>query len=326
MSEAGPARIRALLAAGQTEAATALVDSVARRNGDEAGWLEVMEDLGRTAGATVAADALDRLLARGRLPAGAQARLLLADGDRLQTERLADRAAARYDAVAALVPDSVESGQARIRGVLLQISLLREPADLDSVAGRLGRLAPGLSGAALVESQALRLQLEAIQSGDSSEMRAFRAAELARDSLAAPKLAASLFLRFAARYPASLFAPKALIAAGQLRPDAVDSVEQVLRSVYPESPYTLAFHGAPSLAFRGAEDSLAIAFGVARPVMLGAVSGTRVAGPRPGPRGPELEPPVGLAAPRATARPSPPRDRPTDRPSPRPTERPEDRP
>ena len=326
MSEAGPARIRALLAAGQAEAATALVDSVARRNGDEAGWFEVMEELGRTVGATATADALDRLLARGRLPAGARARLLLADGERLQAERLVDRAAARYEAVAALVPDSVESGQARIRGVLLQISLLREPADLDSVAGRLGRLAPGLSGAALVESQALRLQLEAIQSGDSSEMRAFRAAELARDSLAAPKLAASLFLRFAARYPASLFAPKALIAAGQLLPDAVDSVEWVLRSTYPESPYTLAFHGAPSPAFRGAEDSLAIAFGVARPAALGAVVGTRVAGPRPGPRGPELEPPVGLAVPRAAARPSPPRDRPTDRPSPRPTERPEDRP
>lgn len=326
MSAAGPARIRALLAAGQTEAATALVDSVARRNGDEAGWLEVMDELGRTVGAPATADALDRLLARGRLPAGARARLLLADGERLQAERLVDRAAARYEAVAALVPDSVESGQARIRGVLLQISLLREPADIDSVAGRLERLAPGLRGAALVESQALRLQLEAIRSGDGSEMREFRAAELARDSLAAPMLAASLFLRFAARYPASLFAPKALIAARQLRPDAADSVELVLRSTYPESPYTLAFHGAPSPAFRGAEDSLAIAFGVARPVVLGAVAGTRVAGPRPGPRGPELEPPVGLAAPRAAARPSPPRDRPTDRPSPRPTERPEDRP
>ncbi len=50
-------------------------------------------------------------------------------------------------------------------------------------------------------------------------MRAFRAAELARDSLAAPMLAASLFLRFAAGHPGSLFAPKALkIDFGKLNP------------------------------------------------------------------------------------------------------------
>jgi len=324
-SEAGPARIRALLVAGRAEAAIALVDSVARRNGDEASWTDVLDRLGRTRGATAAADALDRLLARGRLPTGARARLLLADGDRLQSERLVDRAADRYDAVAALVPDSVESGSARLRGMLLQISLVREPADLDSVARRLQRLTPGLRGAALAESRLLRLQIEAIRSGDSSELRAFRAAELARDSLAAPMLAASLFLRFAASHPASLFAPKALMAAGQLRPDAVDSVERVLRSIYAESPYTLALHGAPSPAFRAAEDSLAIAFGLARPVLL-TLTGTRIGAPRPGPRGPELEPLVGLVAPRRDSRPSPPRDRPSGRPSPRPPERPEDRP
>jgi hypothetical protein len=326
MSEAGPARIRALLAAGQAEAATALVDSVARRNADESAWMEVMEELGRTVGAAAAADALDQLLARGRLSAGARARLLLADGDRLQGERLVDRAAERYDAVAALVPDSLESGRARLRGMLLQVSLLREPMDLDSVADWLDRLTPELSGAALVESRVLRLRIEAIRSGDSSEMRAFRAAELARDSLEAPMLAAWLFLRFAASHPASLFAPKALIAAGQLRPEAVDSVGKVLRSTYAGSPYTLAFHGAASPAFRAAEDSLAIAFGVTRPVMLGTVAGTRIAAPRPGPRGPELEPPGGLAAPRAVARPPAPRDTPSGRPSQRPTERPEDRP
>ncbi|MGH7614042.1 MAG: hypothetical protein ACREMW_08390, partial [Gemmatimonadales bacterium] len=239
-------------------------------------------------------------------------------------ERRVDRAAARYDAVAALVPDSVEAGLARLRGVRLQASRVRESADLDSVAGLLRRLTSGLRGAALVESRALQLQIATIRSGDSSEMRAFRAAELARDSLAAPVLAASLFQRFAASHPASLFAPKALIAAGQLRPDAVDSVERVLRHSYGESPYTLAFHGAPSPAFRAAEDSLAIALGGAR-LVLSAVSRTRISAPRPGPRGPDLEPLVDLPATRAVARP-PPRDRPPARPTQRPPERPEDRP
>jgi hypothetical protein len=198
-----------------------------------------------------------------------------------------------------------------------------KPMNLNSVADRLRRLTP--LGGARSWKPGLAAQIEAIRGGDSSN-GAFRAAELARDSLAAPLLATSLFLRFATGHPASLFAPKALIAAGQLRPDAIDSVARVLRATYAESPYTLAFHGAASPAFRAAEDSLAIGFGVARPVVLGSVAGTRVAAPRPGPRGPDLDPPVRLAAPRAAARPSVPRERPPSRPTQRPTERPEERP
>ncbi|MGH7538363.1 MAG: hypothetical protein ACREMF_06995, partial [Gemmatimonadales bacterium] len=325
--EAGPAHMRALVAAGRSEQAAALMDNVRRRSRDEATWLEVLEDLGRAAGAPAAADALDRLLARGRMAPGTRARLLLGDGDRLRTARLFERASTRYVTVVALVPDSVEAGRARVRSVLVQAAEAREPADLDSLAKQIVRLSSrgGLAGAALLEARALQRHLVAIRTADSTAIGAFRGAELVRDTLAAPALAASLFLQVAARYPASLFAPKALIAAGHLRPDAVDSVDAVLRTSYAQSPYTQAFHGASSPAFQVLEDSLAIAYGVTRLAPSTTLAALRFAAPRPGPRGPQLDPSLGVAILRAAGRPVPPTDRQPPRP-PRPGETPEERP
>lgn len=330
LPEASTARIRALLAAGRLDQAAALVDSAARRDQNEAAWSAVLDEFGRTAGATAAADALDRLLARGHVSIGGRARLLVADGDRLRAQRTFDRAATRYAVVAALVPDSVEAGRARVRSVLVQAAQAERPSDLDSIAARLQRASAGLGGATQLEARAVQSQIALIRGEDTSEVSAFRAAELARDSLAAPALAAALFLRFAEQYPASLFAPKALIAAGQLRPDALDSVGTVLRSSYVASPYTLAFQGAPSPAFRTLEDSLAIALGVARPSAAAfAAAAHHVAAPRPGPRGPQLEPPP-TEPPAARARPpAPPGERRparVRRPGEKPPTRPEERP
>ena len=114
--EAAPAQVRAVVAAGGTDRAVALIESVAHRDRDEARWAEALADLGRQAGAAIAADGLDRLLVRGRLPAGSRARLLLADGDRLRAAQVIDRAATRYAQVASLVPDSAEGGRSRSDG------------------------------------------------------------------------------------------------------------------------------------------------------------------------------------------------------------------
>ena len=328
--EAAPAQVRAVVAAGGTDRAVALIDTVARRDRDETRWADALADLGWRAGAAVAADGLDRLLARGRLPAGSRARLLLADGDRLRAAQAIDRAAARYAMVASLVPDSVEGSRARIRTVSLQASRARTIAELDSVSWQLTRMTPGLGGAALAEARELQLLLTAARGGsaDTSAIEDFRTAELARDTLAAPALAAALFLRFVDRHPASLFAPKALIAAVQLRPEAVDSIGGVLRARYPDSPYAVVFRGETSPAFQIMEDSLASALGVSRPsARLRSGLAIRIASPRTGPRGPELDPPLPAVA-SASRRVAPPsdRERPAERPAERPTTRPEDRP
>jgi hypothetical protein len=290
-AEAAPARVRALVAAGEVDRAIRLIDSLARRDRDEARWSEVLDDLGRVAGAAAATDGLDRLMAWGRLPDGARARLLIADGDRLRAARRPDRAAGRYAQAAALVPDSVEAGRARVRDVRLHAARVRTPAELDSVSERLARVAAALGGAALADARELRLQIAAVQHDDASDVEAFHAAELARDTLAAPALAAVLFRRLADRHSASLFAPKALIAAGQLDAETLDSIGAVLQARYPASPYTMVFRGEPSRAFQVLEDSLAVALGVRRPPapLPGALT-LRVAPPRPGPRGPEDRP------------------------------------
>lgn len=291
-AEAATAHVRALVAAGRADRAVSLIDSLARRDRDERRWADALADLGRMAGAPTASDGLERLMVRGRLPNGARARLLIADGDRLRSARLVERAAVRYAQVAELVPDSVEGGRARVRIVALTASHASTPADLDSVLAQLARVTVGLDGAALAEARELQRQIAATTSVDSSEIEDFHAGELASDTLAAPLLAAALFLRFADRHPASRFAPKALLAAEQLRPDALDSISAVLQVRYPDSPYTQVFRGETSPAFQVLEDSLAIALGVARPTTVerGRLA-VRVAPPRPGPRGPEVDPP-----------------------------------
>jgi hypothetical protein len=325
--EAAPARVSALAAAGRAREALAVVDSVARRDDDETRWTDALDEVASTAGVETAADALDHLLARGRLRAGVRARLLIADGDRLRQTRHFERAAARYDAAVELVPDSAEAGVARVHALIGDVAQLQSLDDLDSVSARLEVLTSTLAGAPLGEARDLARRINDAWQADTSEGAAFRSGEQARDSLAAPALAAALFRRFAARHPASLFAPKALIASGQLQPETLDSVETVLRTRYAESPYALAFHGASSPLFQATEDSLAIALGVARSVVLTATAfGSRVAPPRTGPRGPDLDPPPAIAGRGQPKSPAPRRPTPTRRPGERPTVRPAERP
>ncbi len=122
----------------------------------------------------------------------------------------------------------------------------------------------------------------------------FRVAELVRDSLSAPRVAAQLFLAFAAGRPSSIFAPKALVAAAALLPEQRDSLLAVLDSSHAGSPYTLALRGDPSPGFAAAEDSLARALGL-EPPAAAALRVWRVAPPVPGPRGPGLDPPPARA-------------------------------
>jgi hypothetical protein len=328
LPEAASARVRALAAAGRGPEAVAVTDSVARRDADDARWGDALDSVGRTAGVETAADVLDRLLARGRIRAGGRGRLLLADGDRLRHARRFERAASRYAAVVALVPDSVEAGLARVRALGGAVSQARGPGDLDELAVRAGALGKSLHGMALNELNELTRRIDDARRDDSAEVVGFRKAELARDSLDAPALAAALFLRFALRHPTSLFAPKALIAAGQLRPETLDSVGTVLQARYVESPYTLAFHGDQSPAFQVAEDSLAVALGLARPRVFasGAANQVVVAPPRTGPRGPELDPPSFASGSLGRGRAPAPKRPAARRPGERPTERPDDRP
>ncbi len=162
----------------------------------------------------------------------------------------------------------------------LRIAQASTLGDLTPVATEL-RTAPGDEAARLL------WPLTQVMDGTETPAARFRRAEVARDSLQATTLAARLFLDVAARDPASLYAPKALIAALALLPDRRDSIVAVLDSRYGESPYTRAFRGEASLAYAAAEDSLAKALGVPTARIVSTPAGPRFGVPSPGRRGPQ---------------------------------------
>jgi hypothetical protein len=297
------ARANALIAAGQIAEAGAVLDTIAAV-ATETEWAELLVALADGGGAPAASTALDRMLARGRLPFAAGARLMIADGDRLLAAGAPEPAAARYHAAIAAAPASVEAGAARMRLHRAAAARATSRAELGLVVAEVRRVA-GLdpTGAGGGTRGVLEL-LTQIADTPATPGAGFRAAELARDSLAAPQLAGRLFLDLAAADPGSLFAPKALLAALTLLPDRHDSILGVLESSYAASPYTRALHGEAPLAYSAAEDSLARELGLrlaATSFRGGAQGGALPL--RTGPRGPWLEDGPEPARPRA-AKPS----------------------
>ncbi len=316
---AAPARVRALIAAGRLEEAEAALQRPPSASGrfPEADWVGVFGELAAAAGPAAASRAVARFVPERRIPSGTRARLLLADGDRLQAAGFVDSAEARYAAATALVPDSAEGGRARVRTLQLQANAAARVEDLATSRAALEQLQQGGGAGALDARALLQLIARVVAPGESDADR-FRAAELARDSLGAPRLAANLYLDFARSHPASLFAPKAIVAALLLAPTEADSLLAALDSVYSASPYTQALHGQASPAFAAAEDSLALALGVSAPPPPVRALGSRTAAPVPGQRGPGLEPVFPTVAVPVPLRPGPTPARPVLRPEDKP--------
>ncbi len=313
-----PDRARALLAAGRDSEATPLIDTLATTRLSSTVRAELFETLGRVAGAPAASTALDRHLLRARVPFAEQVQLLIADGDRRLAAGDYDAAAERYHRAADVAsPASTEAGTARVREQRVTIARARQRGDLDPVIADLTHLIrPEEGGGGGSAAQSLLDLVTRVSAPEPTPGARFRAAELARDSLNAPALAGQLFLDAAAADSASLFTPKALVAALALLPDRRDSIATLLDARYRGSPYTRAFHGEPSVAYVAAEDSLARELGVQiaeapHPVQL------LLEAPRTGPRGPALDEPSDRrdasarpTRPRATDRATPTRERP----------------
>lgn len=321
--EAGPARVRALLAAGAIDSALAQHDALAQTPLSEQERLDLLAALAAVAGPVEASRALDRLVGRVKLPSNTRLRAQLADADRLLAAGLAEPALARYQAIAAEDLDGASGGSARMR--MLRVAAQRAES-LEALAAI--RVAAGQAaatpGAGVAEAHALVALLESVVDPAPGEGHEFQAAEIARDSLHAAALAGRLFVGFAARHSASLFAPKAVVAALPLLPDRADSLLAVLRERYPTSPYTAALAGELSPSFAAAEDSLAQDLGVERARAMVAYR-TFFAIPVPGRRGPWLEaiqPSLGDHAAVADSVRRPPVRRPADRPAQRPADRP----
>lgn len=238
------------------EAAAALA-AVVEGPYEEHQWLPSLDSVGRR-NPGVVVPVVERLASHPEVRDGQRARLWLADGERWIA--VGDTAAAeqRFLAVRGLVADSSEGRAARAHLALFAArraqgwTEVRDLADSLRAAVQQGGAASRIGGPFSGVVTRARNALEP----DATDMALFLAAEDVRDSVGNGALAGSLLEQVVERHPASALAPKALLALAAVRPAAADSLVDLMRTRYPESPYTLVLAGAGVAAYEALEDSL----------------------------------------------------------------------
>ncbi len=310
--DAGFERTRAALAAGDGLRAAEFADSLALRQPfHEAQWLMLLDSLASASLQARVTGLTDALRVRPDVRAGSRARLLLADGERQLRAGNDAAAAERFREVQRVAGDSLEAGVASVRLTGLDIRAAESLADLRGARRRLSAIGP-VSGAAGAHATDLaRLLDEAdtlLAQTRAPDAFWYLRAELLRDSLRAPGLAAAAFAEMPARFPDSPWTPKGMLAAIALGHPAADSLRALLFARYAASPYALAARGSADAPERYAslEDSLRVVLETAPRV---AAPGRAVVedrdpadrAPRPAPTD---APRPAVTPPRSTTRPS----------------------
>jgi tetratricopeptide (TPR) repeat protein len=222
-------------------------------------WLSTLDSVGQ-ADPVPASLLVDRLMERTGLGTGQRARLALGDGERWLSRNDEERAARRFELAATFAVDSVEGRTGRAHLGVIRMRHLRDPGAVAPLLDTLrmvmerGGMPVRVAGPYVNVLERAAVALEP----DTSVSWLFVAAEDVRDSLGVPALAAEMFLEVARRDPASVLAPKALLAAAALQPESVDSLVRLVRQRYPNSVYTLALSGEGGEAYSAVEDSLRV--------------------------------------------------------------------
>jgi hypothetical protein len=232
----------ALLGTGRKDEAFALADSLVASKDSTLVWDSVLVTLGGE-DPRAASTLVSRLQADPALTPEVRARRLYEDALRLEAVDTA-AAAARLREAAGASARSESADMARLRLLRRTLSRIRTLDELPPVADSLAVLARRENGAG-AEATAL-----------GATFTRLGPAEVARDTLAAPALAAGLFRHLAETWPGSPYAPKALLAAQLLDPADVDSARARLDSLYPDSPYLAVLRGEDPAGYRALEDSL----------------------------------------------------------------------
>ncbi len=273
----------ALAGSGRSDEAFALADSLMATNDSTLAWDSLVVALGRENPRTASA-LVGRLAKDPGLTAEIRARRLYEDALRLAAVDSA-QSWARLEETARMA-DAGESGErARLQLLRARLADARTTDDLavprDSLAAMAGRTSGVAVEAGQLESTLATLQTladSASPGAPEGDLRLFLGAESARDTAGAPRLAAGLFRRLADEWPASPYAPKALLAADLLDPAAADSFRVRLDSLYADSPYLAVARGEDAPGYQQLEDSLE-AYAVSQ---LGRASGRPSPGVRRG--------------------------------------------
>jgi hypothetical protein len=196
------------------------------------------------------------------LPIEYRGQLLVTDGMRLLSSN-PDAGLARLQEAAAAQPVTDASLVARLRigeylmrtaDTLSQIELARPGLTSLSEVG-------GPSAIAAIRYlrilNALQIYADSVGPGTPrGDLTTFLLAESVRDGLPAKRIAAELFATVPAWWPASPYAPKALLALAALEPAQAESIMHTIERVYPESPYLVLVAGQVTPAVLALEDSL----------------------------------------------------------------------
>jgi tetratricopeptide (TPR) repeat protein len=253
-------RLLALAGTGRTTEALMLADSLVSREDTTKLWDSLVVTLGRQdpAGASGLVDRLRRL--PNRSPE-VQARWLVEDGERLAPTDTA-RAAARFREAVEIGAAGEAAVRASLGLVSLDLSRASQPADLPPVVEKLNRLTRKYPRTSMASGQ-LSATVAGVLAASAltpetpqGDLRLFLAAEAARDTLGAPRLANAMFHRIHEDWPWSPYAPKAILAAQQLDSTWTDSARVLLEERYQDSPYLVLIRGEATPAYRQLEDSL----------------------------------------------------------------------
>jgi hypothetical protein len=254
-------RVLALAGAGRIPEALALTDSLMAQGDSGQRWdslLVIMAEENPRA----ASGLVDRVRRLPKRTPELQARTLLEDGLRLSTIDTV-RAARRFREAMAVPGAGQVAGRANL--ALLRLTLVgsSDPRTLAPALDSLKKLALHFEG----NSQEINELMTSVAQVDTAallvtpqtpqgDLRVFLAAELARESLHARRLAEILFRRIPEQWPFSPYAPKAVLAAQQLNPAWVDSARALLELQYYDSPYVATIQGEATPEYRQLEDSL----------------------------------------------------------------------
>jgi len=212
------------------------------------------------------------------LPKEMRDRLLLADGTRLLATD-PDSGVARLRAAGAAVPVTDASLTARLRIAEYVIGQADTLSGLERAREELTSLSEVGGRSSIQAIQYLNILDRVRNYADSispgakeGDLATFVTAEAVRDGLPAPRIAGELFATVPTWWPASPYAPKALLALAALEPMQADSIFRVLEGAYPDSPYLLLVRGDVTPAVLALEDSLQAysGGGVAQPLAPGA--------------------------------------------------------
>lgn len=253
-------RAAALAGAGRLEEAGHVIDTLIAAGDTLAPWSDIVAAMGRE-DVEAANQLTNRLVEQKTLPVRLRSRLLIDDGLRLAEVDPARGNEQLLRVTTLPGPDRGIEGrliliQRRLAVAETLDSLRAIVTALDVLPDEAGSFTPTIARLQELTSRSLLAADSVAPGAPEGDLRLFLAAELGRDSIGSPRFARRQFERIVSEWPASPFAPKALLALISLSPGQGDSLQQKMRTDYGTSPYLLLVDGGESPQLEALEDSL----------------------------------------------------------------------